>query len=133
MSGFLFFYVLVPRVLFLEFFKKYFENTTPPCSLKLHVMHTIFRVRLFAEVCIYGMTYTYIQTDRQTRITFNTSVLGSLRLAPISARVTSLSVLLAPALQPLLEFHFDIAYKGHSHLAKLTTLRSVPLTLGIIA
>ena len=37
------------------------------------------------------------------------------------------------ALQPLLEFHFDSAYKGQSHLAKLTTLRSVPLTLDIIA
>ena len=77
--------------------------------------------------------HTARQTDRQTRITFNTSVWGSLRLAPISACVTSFSVVLAPALQPLLEFHFDSAYKGHSHLAKLPAPRSVPLALDIIA
>ena len=30
------------------------------------MMHVIFQVRLFAEVCIYGTMYAYIQTDRQT-------------------------------------------------------------------
>jgi len=28
-------------------------------------MHAVFQVQLFVEVCIYGTTYTYIQTDRQ--------------------------------------------------------------------
>jgi len=45
--------------------------------------HASFQVQLFVEVSIYGMTYAYILTDRQTRITFNTSVWGSLRLATI--------------------------------------------------
>ena len=39
----------------------------------------------FAEVCIYDVcTHKYIHTDRQTRVMFNTSVWGLLRLVPIS-------------------------------------------------
>jgi len=50
-------------------------------------MHAIFQVQLFAEVC------TYLRYDvcihRQTQVTFNVSVWGSLRLALIIAHVIS--------------------------------------------
>jgi len=51
------------------------------------VTHGIFRVWLFAGMCIYSMTYAYIQTDRQTRVMFSMSVWGLLRLAPIKFKL----------------------------------------------
>jgi len=75
----------------------YFENIDSPCLLKLcdsrhvyksfviHVMHEIFWVRLFAEVCIYGTMYTYdtmhtlvfCPMPRHTDCISNSSILGN--------------------------------------------------------
>ena len=37
-------------------------------TLWFHMTHAILWVQFFAEVCIYGMTYAYIHTDRQTEM-----------------------------------------------------------------
>ena len=79
-------YVLVSPPLLAGLFEKYFENTTPSCSLKLCDSYDVCNLLGLVSCRSVHLWYIVcIRTYRQTRVTFNTtSVWGLIRLIPIS-------------------------------------------------
>jgi len=77
-----------------------------------------------------GKTYAYLQTDRQTQLTCNTSIWGSLPLTPIKASYILSKCWIPPIWLVLCETRWYLFYLSHyfhkSHFIDCLLLHSLP-------